>query len=61
MKIHIEENDKPLTKKQVELLTKNEPTMIKCKFIFGPSKPIKITNDEGILRRIKGEEIWLRK
>lgn len=55
MKIHIEESDKPLTKEQVELLTKNEPKMINCKFIFGPSKPIKITNDKGIWRRIKGE------
>ena len=51
MKIHIEENDKPLTKEQVELLTK-KPTTINCKLIFGPSKPIKITNDEGIWRRI---------
>ena len=56
MKAHIEGNDKPLTKEQVELLTKNESTMINCKYIFGPSKPIKITNDKGILRRIKGEQ-----
>ena len=55
MKIHIEENVKPLTKEQVELLTKNEPIMINCKFIFGPSKPIKITKDKGIQRRIKKE------
>ena len=51
MKIHIEEgSDKPLTKEQVEALTKNEPTMIKCKFIFGPSKPIKIINDKGDIK-----------
>lgn len=53
MKIHIEENEKPLTKEQVELLTRRP---INCKFIFGPSKPIKITNDEGIWRRIKGKQ-----
>lgn len=48
MKIYIEENDKTLTK--------NKPTTIDCKLIFGSSKPIKITNDEGIWRRIKGNE-----
>lgn len=47
MRIHIEENDKPLTKEQVELLTKR---------IFCPSNPPKIaTNDKGIWRRIKGK------
>lgn len=51
MKIHFEtKSDKPLTKEQVEELTKPN---FDCKMIFGPSKPIKITNDEGIWRRIK--------
>ena len=48
--IHFEtKSDKPLTKEQVEQLTKP----INCKIIFGPSKSIKITNDKGIWRRIE--------
>lgn len=49
MKIYTEGNDKPLTKEQVEKLTK----LINCKYIFGPSKPIKITtNSIGIWKRV---------
>lgn len=56
MKIkEMEENDKPLTKEQVEILTK-EPVNFNSKLIFGPSKPIKIKDDKGVWRRIKGEQ-----
>lgn len=52
MKIHIEENDKPLTKGQVELLTKNEPTGFKV-IVCSSNPTIKIPlNDKGIWRRI---------
>lgn len=41
MKIHIEENDKPLTKEQVEALTK-EPIYVRSKFGKSFKSPIEL-------------------
>lgn len=47
--IHCEENDKPLTEEQVEELKKP----VNFKVVFSASKPVTITTDEGIWRRVK--------